>query len=624
MPPVLGVEDIDKTVLDRVLLRGVSLYVEEGERLALVGDNGSGKSTLLRILAGVEAPDAGRRTVRRGLRIGFLPQQPDVDPERTVRAEVRAGMVRWQQAVGELGEVHDALAEAGDDVLVQRLLRRQAELTAEVERLGGHDREHEVEAMITALGLPDPEARCAVLSGGEKRRAALARLLLDAPDLLLLDEPTNHLDAFASDWLEDRLLASRSTLVLVTHDRYFLDRVVTRIVELDHGELHAYDGAYADFLSQRAERLAHAERAERVRLNLLRRETEWMRRGPPARTTKAKARIAIYDQLVAAEPVGADAELEFAIPCTQRLGDRVVTIAGVSKAFGDKTVLRSIDLEVGPGDRVGIVGRNGAGKTTLLRLLTGELAPDAGTVQVGPTVRFAQIDQGRTQLTETNTVLTEVGQVDHVEAFLDRFGFTGERKHARIGVLSGGERHRVLLAKLLVKAGNVLVLDEPTNDLDLTTLRLLEEALLNFAGAALIVSHDRYFLDRVATRIVCLRGDGSAVLHVGDLSSFLARGGGLSPVRKGGARSDKTVARGQPRARERKRLSTYESRELEALPATIAELEATLRTLDTRLADPELYTTLGADPQRLVREREAAAAALEAKLTRWLELEERA
>ncbi|MEZ5962862.1 MAG: ABC-F family ATP-binding cassette domain-containing protein [Planctomycetota bacterium] len=643
MPPVLSVEDVDKRVLDRALLRGVSLHVEEGERVALVGDNGTGKSTLLRILAGVEPPDAGRRTTRRDLRVGFLPQQPDVDPARSVREEVRSGLARWQQATAALHDVHAALAEPHDDVALQRLLRRQAELDAEVERLGGHDREHEVEAMIAALGLPDPDALCGPLSGGEKRRTALARLLLDAPDVLLLDEPTNHLDAFASEWLEDRLLQSRSTLVLVTHDRYFLDRVVTRMVELDRGVLHAYDGAYADFLVQRAERLAHEERAERVRVNLLRRETEWMRRGPPARTTKAKARIAIYDKLVASEREAPDAGIEFAIPCTQRLGDRVLRLAGVSKRYGERPLLSSLDLEVGPGERLGIIGPNGAGKTTFLRIATGQLAPDTGEVAIGPTVRFAQIDQGRTQLDEDKTVLQEVGQgFDHVavdgrllriETFLEQFGFVGDRKHTRVGSLSGGERHRVLLAKLLSQAGNVLVLDEPTNDLDLTTLRLLEEALLAFAGTALVVSHDRYFLDRVATRILAFDGQGRAQVHEGDLSSFLARGHAFA-----GARSDgKTRAaegKSKPPARAtdsaaptpptRKRLSTYERRELDALTGEIGALEAAVAALDARLADPALYTTVGADPQQIVRERTAKAADLEAKLARWVELEERA
>jgi ATP-binding cassette subfamily F protein uup len=482
---------------------------------------------------------------------------------------------------------------------------------------------------------------CGKLSGGEKRRVALARLLLDAPDVLLLDEPTNHLDALASDWLEDRLQSSRATLVLVTHDRYFLDRVVQRIVEVDRSALHDYDGAYADFLAQRAERLALEERGESVRLNLLRRETVWMRRGPPARTTKPKARIARYHELVASAREGPDAGIEFTIPCAHRLGDRVLALRGVRKQFGARVVLRDIDVEVGPGERLGIVGPNGAGKTTFLRVATRALPPDAGEVTIGPTVRFAHIDQTRSDLTATSTVVEEVGRgFDHVavdgrmlriETFLDQFGFTGVRKHTRVADLSGGERHRVLLAKLLSAGGNVLVLDEPTNDLDLNTLRVLEEALIAFPGAALIVSHDRYFLDRVATRILLLDGRGKASIHEGDLSSFLARGGSLrgaqmptAPEKEKRAPVSALAAPAVSAPPAKKRLSTYERRELDALHDKIAAAEAELAALDQRLVDPKLYTTPGADPHALAKARAAAAQALEAMLARWMELEERA
>jgi ATP-binding cassette subfamily F protein uup len=643
--PILGVEGVDKQVLDRALLRGVSLYVEEGERVALVGDNGAGKSTLLRIMAGVEQPDAGRRTTRRDLRLGYLAQEPVLDPLLRVRDAVRQGLAAWQAVKTELERLHEALAHESDPVQLERLLRRQAELDTRLDGLGGHDREHEVEAMIAALGLPDPDAVCGPLSGGEKRRVALARLLLDAPDLLLLDEPTNHLDALASEWLEDRLQQSKATLVLVTHDRYFLDRVVTRIVELDRGVLHNYEGAYEDFLAQRADRMAAEEKSESTRVNLLRRETEWMRRGPPARTTKPKARIASYHALVAGAREMPDTGIEFQIPCTQRLGDRVLRLQGVRKSYGARVVLQSVDLEIGAGERLGIVGPNGAGKSTFLKLCTGQLQPDAGVVTVGPTVRYSQIDQNRTDLNGQNTVVEEVGQgFDHVavdgrmlriETFLDQFGFTGVRKHTRIDALSGGERNRVLLAKLLSRGGNVLVLDEPTNDHDLSTLRVLEEALCAFPGTALIVSHDRYFLDRVATRILHVDGSGKAVVHEGDLSSDLARGGSLGARERDKAAAPKgerkpavavsAVAEAvAPAPAGRKRLSTYERRELDGLQPQIAAAEAELADLDARLNAPKLYTTIGADPHKLAKAREATAAKLEALMARWLELEERA
>ncbi len=638
---ILSVDGIDKQVLDRKLLRGVSLHVEPGERVAIVGDNGSGKSTLLRILAGVEVPDAGRRTIKRDARIGYLAQEPELDGTLTVRDAVRAGLATWQAVKDELDQVHESLATLTGEVEIERMLRRQAELDTKLDALGGHDREHQVEAMIAALGLLDPDAICGPMSGGEKRRVALARLLLDSPDILLLDEPTNHLDALASDWLEDRLQGSRATLVLVTHDRYFLDRVVQRIIEIDRGVLHNYDGAYQDFLAQRADRLAIEERGESVRVNQLRRETEWMRRGPPARTTKPKARIASYHQLVANARENPDEGIEFTIPCTHRLGDRVLRFQGVRKQYGDRVVLRGVDVELGPGERLGIVGPNGAGKTTMLRVATGALAPDAGSVTIGPTVRFAQIDQTRSDLTETNTVVEEVGRgFDHVaidgrmlriETFLDQFGFTGVRKQTRVQALSGGERHRVLLAKLLSQGGNVLVLDEPTNDLDLNTLRVLEEALNAFPGAALIVSHDRYFLDRVATRILYLDGTGRSLIHEGDLSSFLARGG---TIRGAEASSTKDKAKekkaeaptsvASPASAAKKRLSTYERRELDALQAKIAAAEAEVSNLDKQLLDPELYTTIGSDPQAVAKARQAAAKTVDTLMTRWVELEERA
>ncbi len=627
---ILAVEDLEQRYGERPILRGVSLHIGEGERVAIVGDNGAGKSTLLRCLAGVETPDAGRRTIRREAQIGYLAQEPQVDPDARVRDEVRAGLVAWQAALAELHEVHEAMAAPGlaPDAL-ERLLRRQAGLDARLEALGGHDREHEVEATIAALGLLDADARCGTLSGGERRRVALARILLARPDVLLLDEPTTHLDAFAIDWLEDHLAQWRGTLVLVTHDRYFLDRVVHRIVELDRGRLHDYDGAYEDFLLARADRLQREEKVEASRLNLLRRETEWMKRGPPARTTKPKARIASYHSLVAVARELPPEGIDFAIPMQSRLGDRVVRLQGASLAFGDRTLLRSLDFELGPGERLGIVGPNGAGKTSFLRVCTGVQAADAGTVTIGPTVRFAWIDQGRTDLDPDLTVLAEVGRDnDHVpidgrmvriETFLEQFGFSGERKVARIGDLSGGERNRVLLA-----------LDEPTNDLDLNTLRVLEEALRAFQGAVLVVSHDRYFLDRVATRILHLDGHGRATVHEGDLSSFLARGGAMAGDRDWAAAAERPAerpvaadVRAEPAVRPRK-LSTREHAELAGLPERIAAAETEVQRLDALLEDPAFYTTPGGDPHRVAADRAAAAASLDRLMARWLDLEERA
>ena len=640
---VLGLSDISKTFGDKPLLVSASLHVGQGERIGLLGPNGSGKSTLLRILAGVEHPDSGERTARRELKIGYLPQEPQVDPGKTIRAVVHEALGERKALLQELEGVHDLLAhpELGTEKLTS-LLGRQERLEARIEQMGGHDVEHRIEAIVHDLGLPDPDAPCAPLSGGEKRRVALARLLLSASDVLLLDEPTNHLDAIVIDWLEDFLLETSATLVMVTHDRYFLDRVASRIVEIDRGELYSYEGGYGEYLLARAARLDREQKVESSRLNTLRRESEWMKRGPPARTTKAKARIGRFQALVNAAPPPPPGSLEFELPFTRHLGDKVVKLKGVSKRYGERVVLLPFDLEIQPKTRLGIVGPNGAGKTTLLKLLTGQLAPDTGEVVIGPTVAFGIIDQQRTALTPTKTVLEEVsGKNDYVkvgermvrvETFLEQFLFPGAKKHSLIKDLSGGEKNRVLLAKLLAIGGNVLVLDEPTNDLDLTTLRTLEDALTGFAGVVIVVSHDRWFLDRVATRIVHLDGSGKARVHEGDLSLLLERmhkeRAAEANASAAKAKEDRNkTASSDPSASEqakRKRLSTREREELTELPERIHGLERRVAELDRQLEDPKLWTTVGADPQALMKTRTETAATLDATMARWVDLEDRA
>jgi ATP-binding cassette subfamily F protein uup len=595
---VLGLKDVHKRYGEQPLLQDVSLHVAEGERVGLVGPNGAGKSTLLRILAGAEQPDSGTRTVRRDLRIGYLAQEPEIDPSSTIRAVVQEALSERTGVLQGLEATHEELAHQGLAAKhLDALLARQQRLEARLEALGGHDVEHRLEALVHDLGLPDPDAPCAPLSGGERRRVALARLLLSAPDVLLLDEPTNHLDALVIDWLEDRLLQTSATLVLVTHDRYFLDRIVTRIVEIDRAEMHEYEGGYGEFLVARAARLEREQKVESSRLNTLRRETEWMKRGPPARTTKAKARIKRFDAIVSAAPTAAGATLEFELPFSRHLGDKVVRLREVTKSYDGRVVLRPFDLEVMPRTRLGIVGPNGAGKTTLLKILTQQLVPDAGEVVVGPTVRFATIDQHRSGLDPEKTVLEEVaGKDGHVrigervmraETFLEQFLFPGPKKLARIGDLSGGEKNRVLLAKLLAQGGNVIALDEPTNDLDLTTLRSLEDALNAFPGVVLVVSHDRWFLDRVATRIVHLDGSGVARVHEGDLSALLEKLAAERAAEEARSRADAKAARAeQPAAApKKKRLSTREQQELERLPAEIQRLEQDVARLDQELAD---------------------------------------
>jgi ATP-binding cassette subfamily F protein uup len=612
----------------RHLLRGVSMQVGEQERIGIVGANGAGKSTLLRVLAGVERPDAGERTQRRDLSLGYLPQEPVLDPSLRVRDVVREGLAGRTDVLARLERVHEAMAAPdATPSRLDELLAEQARLESRLEARGGHDVEHRIEAIVHAIGLPDADARCGDLSGGGRRRAALARLLLSGPELLLLDEPTNHLDAEVIAWLEDFLRAARTALVVVTHDRYFLDRIVERIVELERGELFSYEGGYVDYLVAREERLAREQKEEATRRNLLRRETDWIRRGPPARTTKSKSRIQRYQDLVDAAPEAVGGELAFTIPCEQRLGERVLVLRGVRKAYA-APVLRGLDLELGRGERLGIVGPNGAGKTTLLRICMGQLAPDSGAVEIGPTVRFSFIDQARSGLDPDKTVIEEVGGANdyvvvggrplRVETFLERFLFPGAMLRTRIGDLSGGERSRVLLAKLLSIGGNVLVLDEPTNDLDLMTLRVLEEALCAFPGAALIVSHDRWFLDRVATRVLHLAPDGYR-LHAGDVTSLLER---IAEQQRAAPppQPRREVAASPPPSEPARKLSWNEKRELDALPDRIDALEAELAALDAKLADPALYQGDAGAVAPLVQQRAGKAGELQALTARWEEL----
>jgi ATP-binding cassette subfamily F protein uup len=583
---ILSLRGVCQSYQDRPLLVGVDLTVEAGERLALVGHNGSGKSTLLSILAGLHVPDSGERAAQRGLKLEYLEQEPHLDPEASVRALVRG---------------------------------HQHELS-----------EHRIEELCTRLSVRDPDALCHTLSGGEKRRAALARALLSKPDLLLLDEPTNHLDAFVTDWLEDHLLETRTAFVLVTHDRYFLDRLVTRIAELDRGALFLYEGGYGDYLEQRAARLEVEAQDEGSRQILLRRETAWMRRGAPARTSKSKSRIQRYHALAGDAPVPLARELELYIPPGPRLGTRVLNLRGVTKGFGGRTLVPVLDLELGPGERLGVVGPNGAGKSTLVKLCMGLLAPDAGTIERGETVRFASVSQDKSELDPTKTVVEEIAsgqelvrvgeRSQRVETFLDRFLFPGTRKQQLIGKLSGGERSRVLLAKLLLQGGNVLVLDEPTNDLDLATLRALEEALLAFEGSALLISHDRWFLDRVATRLVYLDGEGGARLFYGDFSALLETLAREREVAKP-EREVKRDPREEGERTKKKGLAPWQQREYDGLLGKIAELESQETALAARLADPLLYTKPRAEIEAAQQQHHARAQDLAAAMARWEELE---
>jgi ATP-binding cassette subfamily F protein uup len=629
---ILTLQDIVQSYDEKRLLRGVSMVVSTDDRIGLLGSNGSGKSTLLRILAGVEVPDQGRRTLRRGLRLGYLEQEPVLDEGMSIVDAVRTGLAGREHTIAELDRVHEAMADAGEDDL-GGLLVEQAGLEDLLASQGGHDVEHKVEALIQNLGLANLTVLCGALSGGERRRVALARLLLSSPDLLILDEPTNHLDARVTDWLEDYLLQTRCPLILVTHDRYFLDRLVNRTVEIESGTLHEYEGGYSEFLIARSARLAREQSSESSRLNLLRRETEWMRRGPPARSTKAKARIGRYHNLVEAAPEQESDDLEFQIPSGPRLGERVINIQEVTAGYGELRLFTGLDLEIGARTRIGIVGPNGSGKSTLLKIFMGELQPLAGQVALGSTVKFAAIDQKRSDLLDTNSVLEEVagdsdyvhvgGRTVRIESFLEQFLFPGAMKHAKIATLSGGERNRVLLAKLLCADGNVLILDEPTNDLDLMTLRALEEALIAFPGVVIVVSHDRYFLDRVATRILYLDGEGNHRLHAGDLSGLLEkeRSEQTGVTTPSSGKPSSKFASPAPAAKSRK-LSSRERAELEQLPERLAGLEQRVTDLDGKLVDPAAWQAgASEDPLELTKQRDAIQIEVESLYARWEALE---
>jgi ATP-binding cassette subfamily F protein uup len=642
MAAILTVQNLEKSFGLRRVLGGVSFAVHEADPVGLVGVNGSGKSTLLRILVGDAEPDAGLVTRKRGLAVESVGQEPVLDPERSVDATLRDGLRAHAAAVARLAEVERAIERDHADAL----LHEQAELHERIAALGGFDLSHELRGLAAALDLPPMAAPVGQLSIGERRRVAIARALLARPELLALDEPTNHLDAATVAWLEERLLAHRGALLLVTHDRYFLDRVATRILELDRGRLHAYDfastppppgtalraGNYRRVLEKQAERLETEAARERARAGFVRRELDWIRRGPAARTTKQQARIDRFEAAVAAAPGAGERRAGPAtlrLAPSQRLGKTVLELRGLSKSAGGKPLFAGVDLVWKPGDRIGVVGPNGAGKTTLVRTILGQVAPDAGEVVVGQNTRFSYLDQGRAELRDDRTVLEEVaGDSDtvfladgpvHARTFLRMLLFDDGFADTPVGVLSGGERNRVQLAKMLRAAGNFLVLDEPTNDLDLMTLGVLEEALATFPGCALVVSHDRWFLDRVATGILAFEPGGVA-FYEGSCSDYLARRRSAPPVPVPAPVPVPDPAPTPTPSRPRRR-SFKEQRELESIESLILDAESRVATLEQSLQDPALYASRGAEVPALVASLETARREVERLYHRWQELE---
>ena len=626
--PVLHAENLSKSYGPQVLFDDATLTLRQGERVGLVGVNGSGKSTLARVLAGLEPVDSGTLSRRRGATIEYLEQRPDFDPNRTAREIVVEGLAAWSEARARYDEIAAALAKGGGDV--EALLAAQAEAEADIERLGGWGKDHQVDAMLGHLGIHRPDDPVGTFSGGEQRRVALARILLAEPSLAILDEPTNHLDVETIDWLEGFLLNEyRGAILLITHDRYLLDRVATRTLELDRGKVYAYDGGYEDYLEAKAERLAHAARVEQNRQNFLRRELDWLRRQPKARGTKQKARIERAEEAMAQRAPRAERVANLALE-TSRSGKTILELRGVSIERYGRNLVRGLDLYLTEGERIGIVGRNGAGKTTLLRALLGEIPPSKGQVVIGQNTKFAYFDQGRSGLDEKASILENVseghakidvfGEPIDPRAYLERFLFDPDKQRTPVAALSGGERARVALAKLLRHRANVVVLDEPTNDLDVATLGALEQMLVESGATALVVTHDRYFLDRVATSILAFEGDGKVVCYPGNYEAYLRlRAQSQSEPATEKPTEPATDAKAK-RPKQQKALTYREEKELEGILGAIEEAETKVADLEAKLSDPGIYAD-GDKVRDLMAALEAAKIEANRLVARWEELE---
>jgi energy-dependent translational throttle protein EttA len=521
---------VSKTYDQKTVIKDISLSYFYGAKIGVIGLNGSGKSTLLRIMAGVEQEFRGETILSPGYNVGYLEQEPQLDPDRTVREVVEEGVAEVAGLLREFEDINAKFAQPMGEEEMTALLERQGEVQESLEKLGGWDLDSRLEMAMDALRCPPPEMKVGVLSGGEKRRVALCRLLLQKPDILLLDEPTNHLDAETVAWLEHHLVQYEGTVIAVTHDRYFLDNVAGWILELDRGEGIPWKGNYSGWLEQKKERLRREEKQESDRQRTLQRELEWIRESPRARQAKSKARIASYETMLAEDSGRREKDLQIYIPPGPRLGDVVIEAEGLRKGYGENILFDGMSFSVPAGATVGIIGPNGAGKTTLFRLITGQEKPDAGELRVGETVDLTCVDQMRERLDPTQSVwglisggqdLIHVGRQEvNSRSYLARYAFSGSDQQKKVGSLSGGERNRVHLALMLKEGANVILLDEPTNDLDVNTLRALEEGILNFAGCVLVISHDRWFLDRIATHILAFEGDSSTFWFEGNFSEY--------------------------------------------------------------------------------------------------------
>lgn len=614
-------EELSLSIGRQTLYDNTEFSISSGERVGLVGRNGSGKSTLFRLITGEELPGGGSITRARELRVALLPQEFQLDGNRSIAENVAEGLAWFR----ELQHKFETLSVNSPE---------HAAIDHQLMLHDGWNLDNKLDLVLEKLGLTDRDRLCGTLSGGEQRRVALARAIVAEPDLLLLDEPTNHLDVGTVEWIENFLADYRGSCLFITHDRCFLDRISTRIVELSHGKFYSYQGSYADFLAAKAERETREDIAEEKRRSFLRSEIEWVRRSPKARLKRNLGRMKRFDEIAARSGPIRDSDMELLIPAASRLGNKTVELKNVSLSFGSRKIIDDFSFEFEPGSRIGLVGPNGIGKSTLLKIITGSLIPDRGEAVAAPTVEFNYIDQSRLVLDPEKSVLEEIGEgVENVQlgtekisvwGYLKRFLFEDERINTKIKYLSGGERARLTLAKILKQGGNFLILDEPTNDLDLSSLRLLEEALLSYGGCLLVVSHDRYFLNRVCTGILTFDPGGKIVYTPGDYDYSLEkrreRRAAAEPVPVRETAKPSAVPSPAP-ARTPRKLSFKENRELEGMEEAVTAAEEKIAEIEACFGDPDFFEKYGSRSAELQRELDAARAEAARLYQRWEELE---
>ncbi len=617
---ILSAKDLELSFGNDPVLDGATLAVYPGEKVGLVGRNGCGKSTFLRIIAGAEEADAGQISRKQGLVTGYLPQEFELNDAATVEENIRAGAAELLARI-ERFETADNLSPV-----------EQEQLQQAIDHADGWNLESRLEILMRELSTPPADRQVSYLSGGEKRRVGLCHALISQPDLLVLDEPTNHLDAEAIAWLEGYLAQAQGACLFVTHDRYFLDRIATRIVELADGRFYSYEGNYSDYLAGKAERQEREQQVEKKRQRFLKREIEWVRAGVKARGTKQRSRLDNFYAVKAKKAPEQELDMELVIPTPPKLANVVVELKEVGHFYEREPVFLGLDLEFKEGECVGVVGPNGAGKTTLLRLIQGEMEPTEGRVTIGKRTEFNYVDQTRLELDEDKSVLEEVSQgIDFVKfgdesisvrGYLQRFLFSNDQINDRIGNLSGGEKNRVLLAKILKRGGNFLVLDEPTNDLDLPTLRVLEEALINFSGTSLVVSHDRWFLDRVCDRVIVFEGGDLVTVNEGNYSYYLQKRRARDAAAAAAKPKPAKKKRVRDRSNEPRKLKWKEERELEGMEDAILEIETDIEEMEAKLNDPSFYVENAASAGELSQTLEKRREEAKALYDRWEELEE--